>query len=189
MEFVRRGSPDPAVGPTGGLQGPRLRPGTGRPAVARVGRVRRPCPNRGHALRGRAHINPPLAKHWYLHNSRLFVTCASARDWAAFKGGGSLVNFRVTMDGLQCEGSPNHRRSSEVSARGEGLVANGVTLPVRVDVENRVPRRLTLNRLTRVKPQHFRWSCARNTGGFMMRMPRLSGLPCHDWNRGFRNGT
>jgi hypothetical protein len=91
---------------------------------------------------------PGASSHWYLHNSELFVTCGNARDWAAFEGGGSLISFRLTMDGLQCEGSPNHRRSSEVSARGEGLVANGVTLPVRVDVENRVPRRLTLNKLT-----------------------------------------
>src|SRR5208282_2903990 len=42
---VRRGSPDPAVRPTGGLQVTRRRSGTGRPAVAEDGRVRRPCPN------------------------------------------------------------------------------------------------------------------------------------------------
>src|SRR5271157_728376 len=44
-------TPDPAVRPTGGLQGTRRRSGTGGPAVAWVGRVRRPCPNRGHAHR------------------------------------------------------------------------------------------------------------------------------------------
>src|SRR5208337_3595423 len=42
---VRRGSPDPAVRPAGGLQVTRRRSGTGRPAVAEDGRVRRPCPN------------------------------------------------------------------------------------------------------------------------------------------------
>src|SRR5271157_1106581 len=42
--FVRRGSPDPTVRPTGGLQVTRRRSGTGRPAVAEDGRVRRPLP-------------------------------------------------------------------------------------------------------------------------------------------------
>ena len=135
-------------------------------------------------------LNSPLSLgHWYLHNSRLFVTCADARDCAASNGGGSLVDFGVTMEGLQCEGSPSNGRSSEARARGEELVANGVTLPDGVDVENRVPRRLTLNSLTRVKPQYFRWSRARKSAGLMMKIPRLSGFPCHDWNRGFRNGT
>ena len=44
--FVSFGeSPDPAVRPTGGLQVTRRRSGTGRPAVAEDGRVRRTCPN------------------------------------------------------------------------------------------------------------------------------------------------
>ncbi len=38
-------SPDPVVRPTGGLQVTRQRSGTGRPAVAEDGRVRRPWPN------------------------------------------------------------------------------------------------------------------------------------------------
>ena len=80
-----------------------------------------------------------LQGHWYLRKCQFFVTCANARDCAAFNGGGSPINFRVTMDGLQCEGSPNNRRSSEVSARGAGLVAHDVTLPVGTEVESAAP--------------------------------------------------
>ena len=42
--FVGRGSPDPAVRPTVGLQVTHPRPGTGRPAFAEDGRVRRTLP-------------------------------------------------------------------------------------------------------------------------------------------------
>ena len=83
-------------------------------------------------------------EHWYLHNSRFFVTCANARDWGAFNGGSSLVSFRVTMDRLQCKGPPHNGGSGEVSTRGEGVVAHGVILLLHVDLENRIPRRLTL---------------------------------------------
>src|SRR5208337_4632229 len=42
--FVRRGSPDPTVRPTGGLQVTRRRSEAGRLAVIEDGRVRRPLP-------------------------------------------------------------------------------------------------------------------------------------------------
>jgi hypothetical protein len=82
--------------------------------------------------------------HWYLHNSRFFVTYSVARDWAAFNGGGSLVNFSVTMDRPQCEGPPHSEGSGEISTRAEGDVAHGVILLLHVDRENRIPRGLTL---------------------------------------------
>src|SRR5271165_1801060 len=82
--------------------------------------------------------------HWYLHNSQFFVTCSVARDWAAFNGGGSLVNFSVTMDRPQCEGPPHNEGSGEISTRAEGVVAHGVILLLHVDLENRIPRGLTL---------------------------------------------
>src|SRR5208283_2229494 len=50
--FVRRGSPGPTVRPTGGLQVRRRRAGTGRPAVAEDGRVRRPLPEPAFELPG-----------------------------------------------------------------------------------------------------------------------------------------
>ncbi len=82
--------------------------------------------------------------HWYLHNSQFFVTYSVARDWAAFNGGGSLVNFSVTMDRPQCEGPPHNEGSGEISTRAEGVVAHGVILLLHVDRENRIPRGLTL---------------------------------------------
>ena len=87
-------------------------------------------------------LHPRL--HWYLHNSQFFVTCSVARDWAAFNGGGSLVNFSVTMDRPQCEGPPHNEGSGEISTRAEGVVAHGVILLLHVDLENRIPRGLTL---------------------------------------------
>src|SRR5208282_2031561 len=87
---------------------------------------------------------PVLAGHWYLHNSQFFVTCSVARDWAAFNGGGSRVNFSVTMDRPQCEGPPHNEGSGEISTRAEGVVAHGVILLLHVDLENRIPRGLTL---------------------------------------------
>ena len=87
---------------------------------------------------------PPPCQHWYLHNSQFFVTCSVARDWAAFNGGGSLVNFSVTMDRPQCEGPPHNEGSGEISTRAEGVVAHGVILLLHVDLENRIPRGLTL---------------------------------------------
>src|SRR5208337_1075513 len=57
------------------------------------------------------------AEALYLHNSQFFVTCSVARDWAAFNGGGSLVNFSVTMDRPQCEGPPHNEGSGEISTR------------------------------------------------------------------------
>ena len=87
---------------------------------------------------------PPLRRHWYLHNSQFFVTCSVARDWAAFNGGGSLVNFSVTMDRPQCEEPLHNEGSGEISTRAEELVAHGVILLLHVDLENRIPRGLTL---------------------------------------------
>ena len=87
---------------------------------------------------------PAAGKHWYLHNSQFFVTCSVARDWAAFNRGGSLVNFSVTMDRPQCEGPPHNEGSGEISTRAEGVVAHGVILLLHVDLENRIPRGLTL---------------------------------------------
>ena len=84
------------------------------------------------------------SQHWYLHNSQFFVTCSVAGDWAAFNGGGSLVNFSVTMDRPQCEGPPHNEGSGEISTRAEGVVAHGVILLLHVDLENRIPRGLTL---------------------------------------------
>jgi len=86
----------------------------------------------------------PPPNHWYLHNSQFFVTCSVARDWAAFNGEGSLVNFSVTMDRPQCEGPPHNEGSGEISTRAEGVVAHGVILLLHVDLENRIPRGLTL---------------------------------------------
>ena len=86
----------------------------------------------------------PLGGHWYLHNFQFFVTYSVARDWAAFNGGGSLVNFSVTMDRPQCEGPPHNEGSGEISTRAEGVVAHGVILLLHVDLENRIPRGLTL---------------------------------------------
>src|SRR5271166_2041420 len=87
---------------------------------------------------------PRLGVHWYLHNSQFFVTYSVARDWAAFNGGGSLVNFSVTMNRPQCEGPPHNEGSGEISTRAEGVVAHGVILLLHVDLENRIPRGLTL---------------------------------------------
>ncbi len=87
--------------------------------------------------------HPPLG-HWYLHNSRFFVTYSVARDWAAFNGGGSLVNFSVTMDRPQCEVPRHNEGSGEISTRAEGVVAHGVILLLHVELENHIPRGLTL---------------------------------------------
>ena len=87
---------------------------------------------------------PPRQRHWYLHNSRFFVTYSVARDWAAFNGGGSLVNFSVTMDRPQCEVPRHNEGSGEISTRAEGVVAHGVILLLHVELENHIPRGLTL---------------------------------------------
>jgi len=100
-----------------------------------------------HVTTTRAASSPPASlprRHWYLHNSQFFVTCSVARDWAAFNGGGSLVNFSVTMDRPQCEGPPHNEGSGEISTRAEGVVAHGVILLLHVDLENPIPRGLTL---------------------------------------------
>jgi hypothetical protein len=75
------------------------------------------------------------------------------------------------MDRLQCEGLSIHRKGRALSAAGTGLVAKGVTLPISVGVENRLPHSLTLNKATPVKPQPFPWSSARTSNGFMTKMP------------------
>jgi hypothetical protein len=95
---------------------------------------------------GTAYSNrfPVPSGHWYLHNSQFFVTYSVARDWAAFNGGGSLVNFSATMDRPQCEGPPHNEGSGEIITRAEGVVAHGVILLLHVDLENRIPRGLTL---------------------------------------------
>ena len=97
------------------------------------------------ALVARGIVVASLARaHWYLHNSQFFVTYSVARDWAAFNGGGSLVNFSVTMDKPQCEGPRHNEGSGEISTRAEGVVAHGVILLLHVDLENHIPRGLTL---------------------------------------------
>jgi hypothetical protein len=102
-----------------------------------------PTINEAFALLPRSRPPSPLM-HWYLHNFQFFVTYSVARDWAAFNGGGSLVNFSVTMDRPQCEGPPHNEGSGEISTRAEGVVAHGVILLLHVDLENRIPRGLTL---------------------------------------------
>src|SRR5208337_4710866 len=55
-----RGSPDPVVRPTGGLQVTRQRSGTGRPAVAEDGRVsRRRCPNQRYKSERKENMRRP----------------------------------------------------------------------------------------------------------------------------------
>ena len=48
------------------------------------------------------------------------------------------------MDRPQCEGPPHNEGSGEISTRAEGVVAHGVILLLHVDLENRIPRGLTL---------------------------------------------
>jgi hypothetical protein len=68
----------PAVRPTGGLQVTRQRSGTGRPAVAEDGRVRRPCPNQHSGDPARTStLSPSLQIHWPL-------TTGQSLGWRGF---------------------------------------------------------------------------------------------------------